>query len=277
MRTILRWLGILLGILVGLAVLLSVALALFVDVEDYRDDIAAAVSESTGRTLLIDGPLSLRSFPCCGIEIGDVTLSNPPDFPSENFLTVESANVGVQLIPLLLRQELLLDELSLDGFDIQLIARKDGAVNWDFATASSTADGGNDAIGETEADATAGAGLTALDISGIQLSNGRLVYFDESQGEPLELRELNLTTDQIQLGEAFQLTGTLTAAGLLEATDIDLDIDTEVAIDYLQLDCCDGFLSGPPHEVRSSALFGARAHFVCRSRQKASAFRRSPY
>ena len=58
-----------LGVIV-LLVLASIAVVAFVDPNDYKDDIAKAVRDRTGRELKLDGNLSLSVFPWLAIETG---------------------------------------------------------------------------------------------------------------------------------------------------------------------------------------------------------------
>ena len=127
MKTLMRWiLGLLVTVLL-LSIALSVAVMFLFDPNDYKEDIAALVSEQTGRPFSIEGDLSLKTFPCCGIALGPLTLGNPPGFPETPFARVERAVVDLQLWPLLVRQELRIGNVELQGFDAQLISRADGS------------------------------------------------------------------------------------------------------------------------------------------------------
>ncbi len=67
-----------------------VAVYLFFDPNDYKDRIAAAVKQSTGRELLLPGKLSLSIFPWIAIETGEASLGNPPGFGNEKFPDAEA-------------------------------------------------------------------------------------------------------------------------------------------------------------------------------------------
>ena len=74
-----------LGVVV-LLVLASIAVVVFVDPNDYKDDIAKAVRDRTGRDLKLDGNLSLSVFPWLAIETGHAELGNPPGFGAGPFM-----------------------------------------------------------------------------------------------------------------------------------------------------------------------------------------------
>src|SRR3569623_1690704 len=84
----------------GLLALLAAA-ALFIvltfDPNKYKAEIAAAVSQATGRELTISGDIRLTLFPWLGVELGAMELSNAPGFGSEPFVSITSAAVKVNL------------------------------------------------------------------------------------------------------------------------------------------------------------------------------------
>src|SRR5215470_3731713 len=114
--------GIVVGAVVGLVVIGIVAILLIVDPNDYRDDIAKLVQEKTGRPLDIRGKLDLKIFPWVALNIHDVTLGNPPAYGREPFLTVQTASVGVKLLPLL-RKQVQVSRVAVEGLSVTLVSR----------------------------------------------------------------------------------------------------------------------------------------------------------
>ena len=53
---------------IAIFALAAVALYLFFDPNDFREDVATAVHEQTGRELLIDGDVSVSLFPWLAVE-----------------------------------------------------------------------------------------------------------------------------------------------------------------------------------------------------------------
>jgi AsmA protein len=230
MKSLIRWVAIALAVLIALSILLSVALLILVDPNDYRDEISTAVNEQTGRTLTIDGELSLKTFPCCGVRLGQVSLSNPAGFVDNNFASVESAAVSVRLWPLIVSQQLVVDEVELTGLDLQLISQADGTVNWDF--------GSGDEVEETpDPEQGEGPGLEALNVAGIEVSDGRISYRDEATDELIEVQDINISTGAIAVNQAFNLTAGLSAAGLAPGITGTISLDSDVVIkDDLTID-----------------------------------------
>jgi AsmA protein len=174
MKKLLRFLLWFVGALVVLGIVLSIALQIFVDPNDYRDDISAAVEDATGRQLIIEGDLSLQTFPCCGVQLGPLQLSNPAGFPAGHFARVENVAVSVRLLPLILSQEIAIGDVELDGLDLALISRKDGTVNWEFPESAAAVA----AAPATTAEDTAGGGSVALAVAGVHVTGGRISYVD---------------------------------------------------------------------------------------------------
>ena len=125
----LRLIGIVLGGLVALIIILLLAIKLFVDPNDYKDRIASAVKSSTGRDLTLSGPIKLSVFPWIALELNGVSLGNPPGFTSQPFAAVQHAAVRVKLFPLL-RKELQIGQVEIDGLDLRLLKNAKGEGNW---------------------------------------------------------------------------------------------------------------------------------------------------
>jgi AsmA protein len=224
MKPLLRWTAYFIGALLVLSIIFSVAVMILIDPNDYKEDIASAVAEETGRAFSIEGDLALKTFPCCGIRLGPLALGNPPGFPEGDFASVETAAVSLQLWPLIVSQELRIGEVELTGFDVRLISRADGTNNWGFGAAA-------DAPVAEEETAAPGGGLADLNISGIVISAGRLSYLDEAVGDPIVISDINFSTSAIVAGEPFDLEASLLADGLAPGVSASINMEARGLID----------------------------------------------
>jgi AsmA protein len=102
----LKIIAILVGALVALLIAAAIVFALVFDPNDYKDKISAGVKEATGRDLVIEGELELSLFPWLAIEIGRTELGNAPGFDDTPFASFDSARLSVQVLPVLLRREI---------------------------------------------------------------------------------------------------------------------------------------------------------------------------
>lgn len=167
-------------LLIGLAaiiVLIVVALVLVVvliDPNDYRDQLSAQATEKLGRPVALNGPLKLKVFPRIALEINDVEVGNPPDFPQDEPLAkVGTALASVQLIPLFSGQVLVGDVL-LRQTTVNLLTVSEQETNL------------RGLVAEAETDAAA----SPVDLS--QVQTGAISF------EELQINQKNLLTNESQ-------------------------------------------------------------------------------
>lgn len=205
MRKLIRTIVIILGLLVTLFVAAAVAFVIFFDPNDFKDQLANEVETATGRSLKIDGDLSLSLFPWLGVETGALTLGNARGFDKQDFAHVDAANIRVKLVPLFSGQ-IEMDTVTLKGLNLNLTRLANGRNNW--------SDLGGKTTGKTES--TTGNGpspLAALAIGGVNVENATISWDDRQAGQRVTLQQLSLKTGALQLGEAvpFSLQGRVTA------------------------------------------------------------------
>ena len=93
MKTPLRWLLLAAGTIIVLALASGLAALILIDPNDYRGEIETVVEQQTGRQLSISGELEFRAFPCCGLKLGPLGLSNPPGWREPDL-----TNIYLQII-----------------------------------------------------------------------------------------------------------------------------------------------------------------------------------
>jgi AsmA protein len=218
---------ILLG-LAGLVLILFLALVITVTVifepEDYRGYIVDAVEENTGRSFELEGELGLSVFPCCSVALGPARLGNPRGFPDDRFASITAASVSVKLWPLLVRREVEIGTVTLDGAAVNLVRLADGRVNWELGGAA-----------EAPAAAESAPDLTRLSVEGIRLRDGTIRYADQQAGTSYSIADLALRTGPIDYGTgmatSFPLEGALTFTDDADGTRARLEIDAELSLD----------------------------------------------
>ena len=163
---IILWLVVSLVVLVAIAV---VVLPMVVDPNDYKEEIATAVAEQTGRTLTIEGDIDLSVFPWLGLDIGPTQFSNATGFDEPAMARMETVQVRVKLLPLL-RKQLEVDKVHLSGLQLYLAKDKNGQTNWaDLTGATETKD--KDKAATAAAPDSKGGGLERLSIGGIEITD----------------------------------------------------------------------------------------------------------
>jgi AsmA protein len=200
----------LIGIVVGIAVLLLIAVLVAVgflfDPNDYKDDITAAVTRTTGRELTLDGDLTLELFPSIRIAVGSASLSNAPGFGEEPFARIGSAELTLRILPLLSGQ-IAVDEARLSGLELNLARDARGRNNWQDL-------GGSGGAAAPEA-APAEGGTTSLDldVGAIEIADARVTWKDAATGSNWELTSFDLTAEDFGPGERFPLSMSFELAG----------------------------------------------------------------
>lgn len=152
---------------VALVGLLLLAVSLFVNPNDYRERIQQQVRTSTGRDLVLSGDIRLSVFPWVALQIGPATLGNPAGFDSEPFLAVQKASLRVRLLPLL-RRELEVGRIEIDGLDLRLRKNAAGKGNWEDL-------GGKQTPPTSPADSANSPGVLR-ELDGISVSKGRISF-----------------------------------------------------------------------------------------------------
>jgi AsmA protein len=125
----------------------GVFLATF-DPNSLKPRIIAAVKQSTGRDLTLQGDIRLGLSLQPTLQISGVSFSNPPGFSRPQMATLERLDLKLGLLPLL-SHRVEIDKLVLVKPDILLEANAQGQPNWQFtpepgAASSGSGGGGGD-------------------------------------------------------------------------------------------------------------------------------------
>lgn len=178
-----------LAVLVGILVIAVAIFAWSFDPNDYKGYVTAFVEERTGRTLEIDGDLELSLFPWLAVETGGITVGNAPGF-EEDFARVESASASIRVWPLL-RRQVEFGTIILEGIELNLGRNERGTGNWeDLLGADESAESA--ATGEAQTPS-----IASLDIAGIALRNGRVMWRENGNEVRYIVDNVTLTTGPI--------------------------------------------------------------------------------
>lgn len=190
----LKFLGLALGALAALFLLLVVGVWLFVDPNDYKDRIAAGVKSATGRELALSGDIGLTVFPWVGLTLGPASLGNPPGFGADPFATVQRASLRVKLIPLL-RGQLQVGRIEIDGLDLRLKQDANGRGNWEFGDAGSGEKAGSQPVASGKSQ--------PIDLAGVAITNSRIAF------DALTASDVNVEIGRVAAGVPIPVTARL--------------------------------------------------------------------
>lgn len=187
-----------------LLMLTVVVLPFLVDLNNYRDSIAAAVKGVTGRELVIDGRIELTVFPWVGIKTGRVAFGNAPGFGPAPMVKAEALQVRVKLTPLF-DKRLEADRIVARGLELDLGRDGQGRTNWDDLIQGSADRGEGPNPTTPPAPASGPAAMGGLLISGLSIAEADVRWRDQTSGEQVHLQKLTLETGQLVPGQPIDL------------------------------------------------------------------------
>ena len=229
-----RWIKVMgwgvLGVLI-LGGALALILPRVLDPNAYRDDLIRIVSERTGRTLTLDGKLGLSVFPWLGLELNGVTLSNAPGFEDAPMLAVRHARAGVRLWPLL-SGRLEFGTIALDGLQLNLARAADGRSNWqDIQERLASSDPQQPATPPAESSVTdTRFTLNQLDITGVRIREGRLLWDDRQGSQRYALTNWDLITGRVRWGGAVPVSSSFTLSVGSPSLDAETTLEAKLQV-----------------------------------------------
>ncbi len=173
----------------GLILLVILAIAIIsatFNPNDYKQQIIDVVKEKKQRTLKIDGDIKLAFWPKIGANLGKISISDHEK--STEFAAVDGVKVSLALLPLL-KKELIVDTVYIDGARANIVKYKDGTTNFD------------DLLSKDEEESE----QIKFDIQGVHVTNTAANYLDEASGAKYSIAKLNLTTGRVALAEPLDL------------------------------------------------------------------------
>ncbi|MCK5356386.1 MAG: AsmA family protein, partial [Methyloprofundus sp.] len=180
-----------------------IIIPLFIDLNDYKPEIEAAVKDETGRTLSIRGDLSVSVFPWLGISTGEISLSNAAGFEEENFALIGESDIKVKLIPLFSRK-VEVRTIVLKGLELNLAKNKQGISNWDDLIKPKEAQDQQEAIAKKEGN-KAEPLISAFVIGGLELKDAQISWNDQQSAQRLVINDFNLSSSAVAFNEPIEL------------------------------------------------------------------------
>jgi len=185
---------ILLGLVVIVVLVLGGAAAVLATLNpnDYKQQIITIVKDKTGRDLELAGDIKLLYYPVLGFEAEKVTLGNPADFAEKDFVSVEQAQAGIKILPLL-SKKIELASINLVKPSITIIKKSDGHTNLEFTQAKPQ--------DKKEAKGQA----MNISIEDFRIQDARLTYIDKATRKKTVVDPFNLTLPGFSMGRSANL------------------------------------------------------------------------
>ena len=205
MKKIVKWILIGGAGVVGLIIIALIVIPLFVDLNEYKPEMEAKVSEITGRTFQIGSDLKLSLFPWAGVAFSDLQLGNPEGFETDAFLQVASFEVRVKLLPLLSRN-IEVQKFIIGGPHVTLVKQRDGKVNWDFSTSRQKTTAPPSPPDPAPKDnKSSELPIETLAVETFSINSGTVIYIDQASGSRNQVTDINLDLQNITFENPIQL------------------------------------------------------------------------
>ncbi len=168
-------------------VVLLVVAPVFINIEKYRPEIEKKVSEAIGRDFSV-GELRLKLFPVASIRFSKLHIGNPEGFREKEFLFIDSFDVRLKLLPLILSRDLQVKKFYAKGTRIFLIKEKNGMVNWRFEKFKKTENSGKVKKVKEEK----GIPLRALKVEEFSIKDASILWIDKVSKKKTGITGINL-------------------------------------------------------------------------------------
>lgn len=193
---------VLLGLLL-IIVALGFALTHLFDPNDYKDEIRQIARNKAHIELTLNGDIGWSLFPWLGLELHEASVATLAK-PTEPFADLQMLGLSVRVLPLL-RREVQMSDVRVEGLNLRLNRDKDGHGNWEdigkvpaSANPTTPATPGEPAPApQTTAQAEKPAQPIRLDIDSLTVNNARVEYNDEQTGKQFSAESIQLSTGAV--------------------------------------------------------------------------------
>ncbi|ALM54132.1 AsmA family protein [Halomonas huangheensis] len=208
-RTLLAVVGVLALVTVGAVVYVTT----FFNPEDLKPRLVEVVKEHTGLELALEGALSWSFYPRIGVSVAEAEawLPEQPD-DAVPFASFGHASVSLAFTPLL-KGEIAIDGLTLDGVSLNLVRNADGEGNWESLL--ERLEGRGPDAEKALAPASAGPNLddsgglsVALNIASVEATNSTLRLVDHQADQEWLAESLKVSGSNVNPATAFPLSAT---------------------------------------------------------------------
>jgi len=193
------------GLLAIMALLLAYVM-LFVNPNDFKDELKSVALEKANVSLRLDGDISWSFFPWLGLELENigVALGDDPEI-----VQFDRAEFGVAILPLLERK-IQVNKVNLVNLKARLNKDAQGQGNWQLES-STVATSKDDSTAQTSAKAVTQANgpsesfkIPDIQLDELRIENAQILYRDE-QTKQLINAVLNVQLNDVQWDKAWPM------------------------------------------------------------------------
>ena len=205
-----KYLLITLFSLLILVIIAAITIPMFIDPNDYKQQIEQQVKQQTGRELNVIGDIkvSLGLSPAylptsLAFELGETELSNLPVFSSltkNPFIKVNKIAVNASILPLLQENRLEVGKIILDQANIFLLKNKQGQANWEKILITEDSAPADKQSKKTEPSSSKKSDkpMPEIQLAGVEIKDSIIRFDDYSSGQHVNLDKLQLNISELK-------------------------------------------------------------------------------
>lgn len=213
------------GVLVVLCVLIVLVFAgayFFLksfDVNQYRQQIAAQISQQIGRTVRIANiQLNLSLFKGVYAQVADLVIGEDAGFGTDDFASVGAVKLNVDVLAYLSRREIVVSRVVVENLKVNIIRDGAGVINAQKIGPASAQGTVSSQAPKSATVATASAATVKIpdfSVKTIAIENAAVLFVDKSQKPALEIpiSQVNITITDFSLNKSFAFKGQLAVFG----------------------------------------------------------------
>ena len=232
-----------LAVIILSIVIATFTLPFFINPNNFKPEVIAAVKNNTGRDLTLTGDIKISLFPWTGVSTGKMTLSNAIGFQEKTFASLEESAIKINLLPLFLNK-IEIDQVIIKGLNLNLEKNSQGINNWDDLTRSNITNiKPLSPIASNNKPAATNNGLTLLAINGVAIENAVINWKNQRSGKILLIKDININSNKFAYDEAVTVDLSLMAmspeTNWTELIKLRTGLTVNQALTSLALDHCD--------------------------------------
>ena len=183
------------GVVVALLVAALCVLA-FADINDYKPRVEVSLSEASGMSVTVEGPMSLAFTPALGVSLTNVRVINQ----GVELAFVKKADIAFEMLPLM-RGEIRYGTISTIGARVAIVRDRDGHYNYQRPTGSNQSH-------------------RVLDLPKVNFSELVVAYLDQQASDGFEFVGCNGALAGVHHPGGYPLLQRLSMQGNFECTEV---------------------------------------------------------
>lgn len=189
------------------------------DVNKYRQQIAAQISQQIGRDVRIANiQLNLSLFKGVYAQVVDLIIGEDAGFGTEDFVSVGAVKLNVDVMAYLSRREIVISRVVVENLKINVIRDGAGVINVQKigpAPAQGTASSQPAHLATVSTASVADVKIPNFSVKTITIENAAVLFVDKSQKPALQIpiSQVNITITDFSLNKLFTFEGQLAVFG----------------------------------------------------------------